>query len=105
MVSAGTRVRLTLLLIAAVIGSAVPAEVRAGGAPAGPSSVNGRLIAFWRDGRSRELSVPGAAHTKDGLTGAWTLVVAKPGHAADVLSSLRSDPRIETIVPDAPVSI
>jgi subtilisin family serine protease len=85
-----------------------------GAVPGGPHTIDGaiasapdsRLVVSWRGDAPAGLSVAGvAAVHRSRVNGHRSVVVAQPGRAGDVAAALRTDPRVESVVPDAIGSI
>jgi subtilisin family serine protease len=62
----------------------------------------GRLIVFWKGDRRPNLSLPLVAATRSSSVGARrSVVTAAPGQAAELAATLRADPDVAAVVPDA----
>ena len=104
-----TRSRLALLLASAlVLGVAAPAA--ASGAidtarrTADAAAFEGRLIVVWKGEAPRTLHMAGVASTSPMERPMRSVVTTKPGRSAAVARSLRADPRVLAVVPDAQLS-
>ncbi len=80
------------------VASATPAIRAADNAAPG-----GRLIVVWRDGAPRQLSLADVRTNRSSLGGQRSVVTASAGRAGQVAASLRADPRVIAVVPDAVV--
>jgi subtilisin family serine protease len=78
--------------------------------PGGPSGIpsadaaapDGRLVVTWRNTAPASVAVDGvAAVHRSRANSHRSVVVARGGRAADVAATLRSDPRVRSVVPDA----
>ena len=67
---------------------------------------DGRLVVTWHAAAPSGLSLDGVAavHRSD-VNGHRSVVVANAGKASDVAAALRRDPRVESVVPDAVISV
>ncbi len=104
-----TRSRIALLLASAlVLGIAVPASASGTvGArwAADAKAFEGRLIVVWKGVAPATVGVPGVASTSP-MERPWrSIVTAKPGQAASLARTLRADPRVLAVVPDAQLSL
>lgn len=64
----------------------------------------GRLIVLWRGEAPNHLGLDGVKRTESASTATQrSLVVARPGEAGRVAATLRQDPRVIAVVPDAVV--
>ena len=104
-----TRSRLALLLATAlVLGVAAPAA--ASGAidtarrTADAAAFEGRLIVVWKGVAPRTLNMAGVESTSPMERFTRSVVTTKPGRSAAVARSLRADPRVLAVVPDAQLS-
>ena len=104
-----TRSRIALLLASAlVLGIAAPASASGTvGArwAADAKAFEGRLIVVWKGVAPATVGVPGVASTSP-MERPWrSIVTAKPGQAASLARTLRADPRVLAVVPDAQLSL
>ena len=104
-----TRSRIALLLASAlVLGIAAPASASGTvGArwAADAKAFEGRLIVVWKGVAPARVGVPGVASTSP-MERPWrSIVTAKPGQAASLARTLRADPRVLAVVPDAQLSL
>jgi subtilisin family serine protease len=104
-----TRSRLALLLASAlVLGVAAPAA--ASGAidtarrAADAAAFGGRLIVVWKGEAPATLHMAGVASTSPMERPMRSIVTTKPGRTAAVARSLRADPHVLAVVPDAQLS-
>ena len=89
-------VALVALLASGTFGLAItPPEVRASDAAA----PGGRLVVIWRDAYA-----DGSASPRTASSPRRTVVIAPPGTAASVAASLRANPDVAAVVPDAVVT-
>lgn len=89
----------TVLLLVAVMPAAAAPPVRASDVAA----PGGRLIVMWRDPAPHRISVAGVARVASSGS-RRSVVVADPGKAGTVARTLRNDPRVLAVVPDAHVT-
>ncbi len=86
-----------LVLLAGLPAAAAGPVLRAADAAA----PGGRFIVLWRDRVPSSVNVDGLSRMQPGGMDQRSVVVARPGRAADVAATLRRDPRVITVVPDA----
>lgn len=92
-----------LLAVAFALTAALPA------AAAGPDALRAadrdafrnRLIVIWDGLAPATLGMPGVRAVQDTARPMRSVVVARPGRAAELAATLRADPRVLAVVPDA----
>ena len=102
------RSRFALLVgLSLAIGLAAPAMAAGPTArwAADAAAGNGRLIVVWKSAAPSTLHLAGVASTTTTARPMRSVVTAQPGKAAAVAASLRADPRVLTVVPDARLSL
>jgi subtilisin family serine protease len=102
------RSRFALLVgLSLAIGLAAPAMAAGPTArwAADAAAGDGRLIVVWKSAAPTALHLAGVASTTATARPMRSVVTAQPGKAAAVAASLRGDPRVLTVVPDARLSL
>jgi subtilisin family serine protease len=94
---------LLVLVVAAPAVAAGPLESARRAADA--RAFDGRLIVVWKGEAPRTLHLSGVASTSRMERPMRSVVVARPGRAADVAHALRADARVLAVVPDARLSL
>jgi subtilisin family serine protease len=98
------------LLVSLLLAIGVAAPVSAAGPTAGArqaadaAAYEDRLIVVWKTAPPDTLRMDGVAGTESTSRPLRTVVTAEPGDAADVAATLRQDPRVLLVVPDAELS-
>ena len=90
---------LLLVITGAVPVAAAGPAVR----PADAAAPGGRLVVMWRDQAPSSLAMPGARAMRASAMAQRSVVIAKPGAAGRLAATLRADPRVLAVVPDAVV--
>ena len=102
------RSRFALLVgLSLAIGLAAPAMAAGPTArwAADAAAGDGRLIVVWKSAAPTTLHLAGVASTTSMARPMRSVVTAQAGKAAAVAASLRADPRVLTVVPDARLSL
>jgi subtilisin family serine protease len=98
-----------LLASVLVLGIAAPAAASgpldAARRAADARAFDGRFIVVWKGAAPGSLDLSGVASTSRMERPLRSVVVAKPGRAADVARALRADKRVLAVVPDAKLSL